>query len=196
MQNRNGFYDSRSHSLINFIASLIGILGFLTGVNNMPSLIAGNGNLVSWFESQISYWLSIPAFIFAVFFVYGLYFLMLVQIYKWFYWYDVMWWHFSWFGLLEFIGNSKKMLKEIESTLVSVFFFSIIGYALGGLIFQAFFGLSILNELQASPFAMMIFILISMVLGIFLAGLCGTAQNTAHRITNELRNSSKEKANV
>jgi hypothetical protein len=87
------------------------------------------------------------------------------------------------------------MLKEIESTLVSVFFFSTIGYALGGLIFQAFFGLSILNELQTNtnPTPLISFLSISLVLGIFLAGLCGTAQNIANRIANELRYSNKEK---
>lgn len=195
---KKSFLRSPMSDSLNLIASIVGILGFLTGINNIPSMIA---NARTWFSSNIPYWVSIPVFVLSLLFVYGIYFLMLCRIYKWLYRRDAIGERFSMLtvfvlSLLTFrnIFQPKVFLDRIvnnfeiaherkfEGNIFALFFFMFFGVAISALIFQAFFDVPQIltlisdwtNQDANGGYIIELIVLVSL---FFLYLLCITAQN-------------------
>jgi hypothetical protein len=181
------------------VASIIGILGFLTGISNAPSLLT---NAKTWFGSSIPYWVSIPVFMISLLFIYGVYFLMLCRIYKWLFARRAISEIFSILFLFElalqtirhlfpfqkfidYLLQSFRILRDerIEGNIFSVTFFMLFGIAISALLFQAFFDVPAtslwINEFVSKNINGNLYFAI-IILGVFgfLYLLCITAQNT------------------
>ena len=198
---QKSFLNGSMSDSLNLVASIIGILGFLTGVSNAPSLLA---NTKTWFGSNIPYWVSIPVFIISLLFVYGIYFLALCRLYKWLSLRKAISRFFSMlllvelflkgishlFPFKEFIayltGTFQELRDEkIEGNVFSIIFFILFGVGISALLFQAFFDVPVvllwLNEFASKNASGNLYIGLS-ILGLvsFLYLLCITAQNIGY----------------
>lgn len=116
---------------INLAASVIGILGFLTGMTSIPFLVnfyIGDPDIDSavWFGGEISYSITVPLFIITYLFVFGIYYLFLVKFYK------VL--HHK-----GFIFGYNPKYKIPTSDTFSIIFFTLVGVFLEFLVARAFF---------------------------------------------------------
>ena len=177
---------TRVSNILNLIASLIGIFGFITGISSLPLLITSSDQGVNahrqavWFGSAIPLSISIPVFSITLLFVYGLFFLMLIRINRWLY-------------RIHVISSPHRYSWDNSSgDNFSVMFFVVLGAAIGALVARAFFDFSItpgVDERSASAMAgdMAVGILVGVPLFLwFLFSLCVAARDAAARLEAQL----------
>jgi hypothetical protein len=168
--------------VVSFVSGLIGIFGFITGITSLPYMLSdvrqSSTGAITWFGWNIVWYVSLPVFLITLLFVYGVYFFVLVNAYRFLYRMGAI--HYP--RVKDKRGNVRNY--ELGNRFTGIFF-SAFGLAIGLLLLPAFFDLATIDEVTWTLIFLpgsLIIVPIAGTVFVFLLLLSNSARETALKI--------------